>query len=146
MHPEWQIWLGISLGNAAGIPDDRTYAPARFRSTKLRVVSAQFHTPTNSVILCRYFQLVISHRSELLSGECEMSTVHHLLCSLPKHIPQSLEQLIEEAHGLFKKYSPQKLEKTSKKYLKERWENLFFEKIEKMSRKSIAFLFAIVRR
>ncbi|CAB3990474.1 TBC1 domain family member 20, partial [Paramuricea clavata] len=63
--------------------------------------------------------LVISHRNELLSCECEMSAVHHFLCSLPQHIPQSLEQLIEEAHDLFKKYPPQKLESASKRYLKE---------------------------
>ncbi|XP_028391703.1 TBC1 domain family member 20-like [Dendronephthya gigantea] len=63
--------------------------------------------------------LVISHRDELLSCECEMSTVHHFLCSLPRHIPQNLERLIEEAHALFKKYSPQKLESASKRYLKE---------------------------
>ena len=63
--------------------------------------------------------LVIAHRDELLSCECEMSAVHHFLTSLPKNIPQRLEQLIEEAHNLFKKYSPQKLESASKKYLKE---------------------------
>ena len=69
-----------------------------------------------------FLQLVISHRNELLTCECEMSSVHHFLCSLPKHIPQTLEQLIEEAHDLFKKYSPQKLENAAKKYLKERYD------------------------
>ena len=67
------------------------------------------------------FQLVIDHRDELLSVECEMSAVHHLLCTLPRHIPQRLEKLIEEAHELFKKHSPQKLENACKRSLKERW-------------------------
>lgn len=63
--------------------------------------------------------LVIANRSELLSTECEMSSIHHILCRLPQHIPCCLEQLIEQAHDLFKNYSPQKLEKTAKNYLKE---------------------------
>ena len=70
------------------------------------------------------FQLVIAHRSELLSTECELSSVHQALSRLPQRIIETnasfLEELIERAHDLFKNYSPQKLENASKKCLRAR--------------------------
>ena len=51
-----------------------------------------------------------------------MSSVHHTLCRLPRHIPHCVEELIEKAYHLFKNYSPQKLESASKKFLRGRWD------------------------
>ncbi|XP_046843719.1 TBC1 domain family member 20-like isoform X2 [Xenia sp. Carnegie-2017] len=64
--------------------------------------------------------LVIYFRQELLTCDCEMSSVHHFLCSLPTHIPSNLEALVEKAHSLFKRYSPQKLNSAYKRCLRER--------------------------
>ncbi|KAJ7365036.1 hypothetical protein OS493_007677 [Desmophyllum pertusum] len=63
--------------------------------------------------------LVIRRRTDVLSGECEMSFVHHLLSRVPDDLPDYVEELITTAHSLFCKYPPEKLAGAVERYLKE---------------------------
>ncbi|XP_078365637.1 TBC1 domain family member 20-like [Oculina patagonica] len=63
--------------------------------------------------------LVIRRRTDVLTGECEMSYVHHLLSRIPDDLPDYVEELITTAHSLFCKYPPEKLAGAVERYLKE---------------------------
>lgn len=63
--------------------------------------------------------LIIRRRSEVLSGECEMSYVHHLLSRIPEDLPDYAEELITAAHAMFRKFPPEKLVGAVERYLKE---------------------------
>ena len=66
------------------------------------------------------FQLIIRRRGEVLSGECEMSYVHHLLSRVPEDLPDYIDELVTAAHELFRKFPPEKLVGAVERYLKER--------------------------
>ena len=49
-----------------------------------------------------------------------MSYVHHLLSRIPEELPDYVEELVMEAHSLFRKFPPEKLAGAVERYLKER--------------------------
>lgn len=63
--------------------------------------------------------LIIRRRGEVLSGECEMSYVHHLLSRVPEDLPDYIDELVTAAHKLFCKFPPEKLVGAVERYLKE---------------------------
>lgn len=63
--------------------------------------------------------IVIRRRADVLSGECEMSYVHHLLSRIPDDFPDYVEELVTAAHSLFRKFPPEKLAGAVERYLKE---------------------------
>ncbi|KAM7444840.1 hypothetical protein ABFA07_006632 [Porites harrisoni] len=63
--------------------------------------------------------LVIRRRADVLSGECEMSYVHHLLSRIPDDLPDYVEELVTASHSLFCKFPPEKLAGAAERYLKE---------------------------
>lgn len=54
-------------------------------------------------------------REEILSLECERTTVHSFLTQFPNDI--DIERLIENAQTLYAKYPPEKLQKDSRIYV-----------------------------
>lgn len=63
--------------------------------------------------------LIIRRRTEVLSGECEMSYVHHLLSRVPEDLPDYVDELVLAAHALFLKFPPEKLVGSVERYLQE---------------------------
>jgi len=51
-----------------------------------------------------FFQLVMHRREELLSLECEMSTVHAFLSAIPENV--DYERLLKQAWDTFQHYPP----------------------------------------
>ena len=63
-------------------------------------------------------QIILSHKSEILSVDCEMSAVHGLLSKLPDTL--SYEQLITVAAALFEKHSPNSVAKKGRLKMRHR--------------------------